>query len=149
MKSKLIHEENGLRTYVLFLQPGEEIVRTFLDFAAEHDLTASKFSGNGSIEDLTLGFRDESSFGFKKISIAEPVEMLCFSGNIAFDEEGQTQFRIHTILGSATGKTFGGYLLEAYACSEVELILVEIPKYMQYGNSYGSLSINERQEERR
>ena len=57
VRSKLLDESNGRRTYMLVFDIGEEVTSTLLAFAADRRLEGSHFTAIGAFEDVVLGSR--------------------------------------------------------------------------------------------
>src|SRR5947207_3081598 len=58
MKSKLIEERQGERTFALVFDPGDEVLAGLRAFAKEANLTAARLTAIGAFRDVTLGFFD-------------------------------------------------------------------------------------------
>ncbi len=76
MKSKLIHEQGGERTFALVFQAGDEAMAGLVAFAEEHKLSAARFTAIGAFRDVTLGYFDWESKQYRKIPVGEQVEVL-------------------------------------------------------------------------
>lgn len=83
MRSKLIHEENGLRTFALAFEPGEEVLQGITRFAAAEGLNAAEVTGLGAFSSATLGYFDLEKKDYEEIPVEEQVEALTLVGNIA------------------------------------------------------------------
>src|SRR5687768_10019061 len=49
MKSTLLHEHQGLRTFAVVLATGEEVVSSITSFATEHHLAATQLTAIGAL----------------------------------------------------------------------------------------------------
>lgn len=129
MKAKVINEAPE-RTIALVLDRGDEVMSQLERFAAEHALSASRFTAIGAFERATLGYFDWQSKDYERIPVDEQVEVLSLVGDIALDGE-QARLHIHVVLGRRDGSTLGGHLLEAWVRPTLEVLLVDSPNYLR------------------
>jgi hypothetical protein len=129
MKAKLIHED-GERTFALVFETGDEVGAGLLAFARERSLRASHFSGIGAFSDIILGFFDWERKDYRRIPVAEQVEVLALLGDITLDG-GAPKVHAHVVVGKADGTAHGGHLMEAHVRPTLEVILIESPKHLE------------------
>jgi predicted DNA-binding protein with PD1-like motif len=99
------------RTYVLVLQPGEEVIKALGDFAKQEAIETASFTAIGGFEGFTLGFYNLQTGGFDEIPFHEDqVEVLSLSGEITRVND-VPNVHGHTVLGRRDGTTRGGHLL--------------------------------------
>jgi uncharacterized protein len=60
MKSKLIHETEGQRTFAVIFDKGDEAVSGLTEFAQTHGLGAARITAIGAFSDVTLGYFDRA-----------------------------------------------------------------------------------------
>ena len=72
MKARMVHEVDGLKTYVLIFDRGDEVMRGLKEFAQRERLTASHFTAIGAFERATLGYFDWERKDYDRI----PVELV-------------------------------------------------------------------------
>jgi predicted DNA-binding protein with PD1-like motif len=130
MKSKLIHEQGGERTFALVFQTGDEAMAGLTAFAQEQRLTSARFTAIGAFRDVTLAYFDWQSKAYQKIPVAEQVEVLSLIGDVALSE-GKPTVHAHVVVGRSDGSTRGGHLLEAHVRPTLEVILVEAPAHLK------------------
>jgi predicted DNA-binding protein with PD1-like motif len=130
MRSKLIHEAAGQKTYVLIFQTGDEVVTTLTTFAKTNHLEASHLTAIGAFSDATLGYFDWKAKEYKKISVPEQVEVLSLIGDIA-TKGGEPKLHAHVVVGRHDASTRGGHLIEAHVRPTLEVILVESPAHLR------------------
>jgi predicted DNA-binding protein with PD1-like motif len=84
MKSKLLQDENGLKTFALVFDKGEEVKEPLLRFANENELRlrGAQVTAIGAFSEVTLGFFDRPKKRYREIPVNEQVEVLSFAGNI-------------------------------------------------------------------
>lgn len=128
MKYKLL--DNSTNTYAIILESGDHVMKTIQEFAKVHSLKASRFTGVGALSKATLGYFDYSIKDYKKIQVSEQVELLSMIGNISlFGDEPKVH--AHVVLGKSDGAAVGGHLLTAVTHPTLEIILEEMPGYLQ------------------
>jgi len=115
---------NGQTRHVLVFDKGDEVVEHLLAFAKQEQLTAASFTGIGAFSEVTLGFFERERKDYKRIPLAEQVEVLTLAGDIAL-KDGEPQVHAHVVLGKADGTAWGGHLLEGHVWPTLELVLVE------------------------
>jgi predicted DNA-binding protein with PD1-like motif len=123
--------DDGVETYAVVLQTGDEAVKCLQAFAKENRLSASQFTAIGAFSDVTLGYFDWAKKDYKKIPVSEQVEVLSLMGDISLDEKGKPKVHAHVVLGRADGSTLGGHLLEAHVRPTLEVIVTETPAHLQ------------------
>jgi predicted DNA-binding protein with PD1-like motif len=130
MKSRLIHDQAGERTFVLVFDTGDEVMAKLESFAKENRLSASRFTAIGAFRDVTLGYFDWQTKDYKKIPVSEQVEVLSLIGDVAVSE-GKPTVHAHVVVGRSDGTTRGGHLLAARVRPTLELVLVESPAHLK------------------
>ncbi len=130
MKSKLLHETNGQKTYALIFDKGDEVKANLVDFAKANKLGGSQITAIGAFQDVTLGYFDWEKKDYKKIPVNEQVEVLSLVGDIA-EKDGEPALHAHVVVGRSDGTTLGGHLVEAHVRPTLEVILTESPKHLQ------------------
>lgn len=131
MRSTLLHESDGQKTYALIFDPGDEVIGTLKSFAQENHLAGSRFTAIGAFRDVTLGYFDWTKKDYKRIPVREQVEVVSLVGDIASDEQGQPKVHAHVVLGRSDGVALGGHLLEAHVRPTLEVMLIESPTHLQ------------------
>src|SRR5436309_4359902 len=98
MKSKLLHEEHGQRTFALIFDTGDEVMQTLQNFAEEHHLAGSHFNAIGAFSDVTLAWFDWQTKNYKKIPVREQVEVLMLAGDVS-EQDGKSKVHAHVVVG--------------------------------------------------
>src|SRR5579863_8568632 len=130
MKSRIIHESAGQRTFALIFDTGDEVIQTLQRFAGEHRLAGSNFTAIGAFSEATLAYFDWQKKDYVKIPIAEQVEVLMLSGDIT-EEKDRRKVHAHVVVGTSTGNARGGHLMAAKVRPTLELILTESPTHLR------------------
>jgi predicted DNA-binding protein with PD1-like motif len=131
MRSKLLQEAAGERTYALIFNTGDEVKSGLVQFATGQRLSGSHFTGIGAFSDVTLAYFDWQRRDYKKIPLHEQVEVLSLVGDVALKEDGEPEIHAHVVVGKSDGTAWGGHLMEAHVRPTLEVILVESPKHLQ------------------
>jgi predicted DNA-binding protein with PD1-like motif len=130
MRSKLLHDENGLKTFALVFEKDEPIKEPLLQFAAEKALAGAHLTAIGALSEVTLGFFDRRSKSYREIPLREQVEVLSFSGNIV-QKDGTPRLHAHIVVGKATGTAYGGHFLHGRVWPTLEMIVSEMPAHLR------------------
>ena len=104
MKSKLLHESDGQKTYALVFETGDEVMSNLKTFARDNRLGGSHFTAIGAFQDVTLGYFDWAKKDYKRIPVNEQVEVVSLVGDVAEDERGEPQIHAHVVLGKSTAR---------------------------------------------
>ena len=130
MRTKLLHERDGLRTFAVVFSRGDEVVTGLREFAREHKLTGASLTAIGAVSDITWGYFDWDRKDYINAALREQLEVLTLTGNIAL-EDGEPRIHAHIVLGRADGSAVGGHLLEAHVRPTVEVVAIETPSYLR------------------
>ncbi len=130
MKSKLIHDHQGEKTFALIFETGDEAMSALVEFAEANHLGASHFTGIGAFRDVTLGYFDWETKEYRKIPVSQQVEVLSLIGDVAL-KDGEPKVHAHVVVGLPDGSTRGGHLIEAHVRPTLEIILTEAPAHLR------------------
>ena len=127
MRSTLIDQRDGLRTFVVVLATGDEAVSILTTFAGEQRLGASHFTAIGAFSRAVVAYFDWSSKTYRHVRIDEQVEVLSLMGDITKD--GDTpKLHAHVVLGKRDASAHGGHLVEAVVRPTLEIVVTELPR---------------------
>jgi uncharacterized protein len=130
MKSKLLYEEGGLRTFAVVFDKGDDVRKTLLEFANANRFSDAHLTAIGAFSEVTLGYFDRQGKDYKEIPIREQVEVLSFAGNIAVTD-GKAQLHAHIVVGKSDGSAHGGHFLGGRVWPTLEMILTELPVHLR------------------
>ncbi|MDT8304363.1 MAG: DNA-binding protein [Anaerolineae bacterium] len=130
MKSKLIDDQHGRKSFVMLFDKGEEFIAGLETFADDQELNASHFTAIGAFSVVTLGYFDRETMSYKEIPVHEQVEVLSLIGNITLNKS-KPKIHAHVVLGRSDGTTRGGHVLTAHIWPTLEVIVVESPQQLQ------------------
>lgn len=131
MKSKMIAEAEGQRTFLLVLDPGEEAFAAISDFARRERIGAASLTALGAFERATVAWFDLATKEYLKIPVEEQVEVLSLVGDIAVDDEGKPSLHAHVVLGLRDGSVKGGHLMEAVVRPTLEVTVIDAPAHLR------------------
>lgn len=131
MKSKLVAETSGQRTFVAVLEPGEEAVAALTAFAGQQGITGASLTAIGAFQRAIVGWFDFQSRSYAKIPVDEQCEVLSAIGDIAVDDSGKPSLHVHAVLGLKDGTTRGGHLLEGLVQPTLEVTVLESPGHLR------------------
>jgi uncharacterized protein len=130
MKSRTLTRSGRAATWALVFDKGDEVVGALTAFAKSHTVSAAHFTAIGAFSDLTLGYFDRERKAYTRIPIAEQVEVVALSGDIALDGD-EPKVHAHVVVAKSDGTAHGGHLLEARVWPTLELILVQSPRHLR------------------
>ena len=130
MKSKLLHDNQGEKTFALIFETGDEAMAGLLRFAGDNRLGAARFTAIGAFQDVVLGYFDWATKEYRKIPLLEQVEVLSLIGDVALQGR-EPRVHAHVVVGCSDGSTRGGHLVEAHVRPTLEVILTESPSHLR------------------
>lgn len=129
MKSQLIDERGGLRTFVLVLATGDEPIKSLTSFAEEQRLGGSHFTAIGAFSRAVVAYFEWPARQYRQIPIDAQTEVLSFVGDITL-ENGRPKIHAHVVLGKADAAAHGGHLIEASVRPTLEVMITEMPRHL-------------------
>jgi predicted DNA-binding protein with PD1-like motif len=129
MKSALLAERDGLRTFLIVMATGDEALTSLSAFAAGQHLGASHFTAIGAFSRAVIAYFEWPAKRYKYIAIGEQVEVLSLLGDITMEDDGP-KLHAHVVLGRADGTAQGGHLIEGFVRPTLEIVLTELPTHL-------------------
>jgi predicted DNA-binding protein with PD1-like motif len=130
MRSKLIDERGGARTFVLVFGQGESVMEPLLDFLRARSIGAARLTGIGALESVTLGYFDWDTKEYERRVIDEQTELLSLTGDVALQDD-EPQVHAHVVVGRRDGTAWGGHLMDAVVRPTLELIIEDAPAFLR------------------
>lgn len=127
MRSKMIQQGDGQKTYAVVLETGDEAMACLKAFAIEHDISAASFKAIGAFSSAELSYFDWETKEYIPIPVREQVEVASLTGDIAIEPGGKPAIHIHAVLGKRDGSTVAGHLDKGHVRPTLELILTQTP----------------------
>jgi len=131
MKSQLVNEIGGQRTFVVVLDSGEEAFAALTAFAIDRKVASASLTAIGAFERATVGWFDPKAKTYRKIPVDEQCEVLSGIGDVALGDDGKPSLHVHAVLGLSDGTTRGGHLLDGIVRPTLEVTLVEAPGHLR------------------
>lgn len=123
MRWKLVGSA-GSATYVVVLDPGDEVMTVLCAFAADQHLTGAQVTAVGAFERAVVGWFDREARDYRPIRVGQQCEVLSLVGDVALGADGP-QPHLHAVLGLPDGSTRGGHLLEGRVWPTLEVVVRE------------------------
>ena len=130
MKSKVLHDDKGLKTFAIVFDKNDDVRGGLLELANTNRFADAHLTGIGAFSEVTLGFFDASLKEYKKIPIDEQVEVLSFTGNIV-QKDGKPRLHAHVVVGKSDGTAHGGHFLGGRVWPTLEITLSELPVHLR------------------
>ena len=99
MKSRLVNEASGQRTFVVVLDPGEEAFASLTAFTVDEKVRNASLTAIGAFERATVGWFDPNAKTYRRIPVDEQCEVLSAIGDVALGDDGTPSLHIHAVLG--------------------------------------------------
>ncbi len=131
MKSQLIHEVAGQRTYAVVLAADDEVIACLTRVAGEAALTAASFTAIGAFRRAELAYFDWDTKRYRPIPVEEQVEVAALIGDIAAGPDGKPAIHIHAVLGKRDGSAVAGHLIKGEVRPTLEIVLSESPAHLR------------------
>ena len=131
MQSKLLHDNDGQRTFAVVLETGDEVMASLQAFADRERLAAAQITAIGALSDVVLAYFDWSSKQYQKIPVREQVEVASMIGDVALAPDGKRALHIHLVVGRRDGTALAGHLGEAHVRPTLEVVLTEQPAHLR------------------
>ena len=130
MKTKLLHDKEGLKTFAIVFDKNDEVMKQLVEFANSNRFADAHLTAIGAFSEVKLGFFDRQRKAYKTIPVNEQVEVLSFSGNI-MQKDGKPTLHAHVVVGKSDGTAHGGHFLEGRVWPTLEMIVSEMPVHMR------------------
>lgn len=138
MKYKLISTSGKIKTYLIVLYRGDDILSGMTEFAEKLNIRFAHFSGVGAISSGRLGSYDRGREMYHIIPIKGQAEITSFIGNIAV-YNGKPVVHVHMSVSQSDGTMRGGHLFNAIVWPTLEIMVTvePTPVYKKKENDTG------------
>jgi uncharacterized protein len=130
MRTKLLHEQEGKRTFAVILETGDEAMACLETFAKREHLGGAQLTAIGALSGAKLSYFDWEKKSYSSIPVEEQVEVAAFLGDIAVDPDGSPSVHAHAVLGRRDGQAVAGHVEEAHVRPTLEIIVTESPSHL-------------------
>ncbi len=127
MRERMLHQQDGRRTFVVVLAAGEEVMEALARFVAAQSISAAAFSAIGAFSEAELGYFDWGMKDYVTIPVRDQVEVASLTGDVAIAPDGKPALHIHTVLGRRDGSALAGHLRRGAVRPTLEVVLEELP----------------------
>src|ERR1700716_1371247 len=130
MQTKLLHNDNGKRTFAVILKTGDEAMGSLQEFAAKERIGGAQVTAIGALSGAKLAYFDWETKQYRPIPVGEQVEVASLVGDIAIGPDQKPSVHVHAVLGRRDGTALAGHLLEARVRPTLEIIVTESPAHL-------------------
>jgi predicted DNA-binding protein with PD1-like motif len=130
MKTRLLHEADGKRTFAVILQTDDEAMSCLKAFAEKERIGGSQVTAIGALSRATLAYFDWETKKYRPIHVREQVEVASLVGDIAVGPDKKPSVHVHAVLGKRDGTALAGHLEEAHVRPTLEIIVTEMPTHL-------------------
>lgn len=130
MKTTLLAEQDGLRTFVLVCETGDDAMKALASFVSEQRLGGSHFTGIGAFSRAVVAYFDWPSKRYRHMPIDAQVEVLSLVGDISVEKDAP-RVHAHVVLGKGDATAHGGHLIEGIVRPTLEVVITEAPRHLQ------------------
>ena len=106
-------------TYILRLDPGEDIVEQLNLLAKQEDIALAEINGLGAVDDFTVGVFDQSQKRFLPNHFSGAYEIVSLHGTLT---QGP-YLHLHMSAGDRDGNVRGGHLAHARVSVTAEIVV--------------------------
>lgn len=131
MRSRLLHDDDGQRTFAIVLESGEEALASLNAFVTRENIGAAQFSAIGAFSGAVLNYFDWERKAYQPIPVNEQVEVASLTGDVALTPDGKPALHIHAVFGRRDGTALAGHLSEARVRPTLEVVLTESPAHLR------------------
>ena len=131
MMTRLLHDQDGLKTYAVILESGDEVMACLERFARAEGVDGARLSAIGAFRKAVLAWFDWEAKEYRDIPVDEQVEVASLNGDIGVDEAGAPALHVHLVLGRRDGSTLAGHLKSAEVRPTLEVLVTETPSHLR------------------
>ena len=113
-------------TYVMRLDPGDEILEKVLWLAAVENIKLATVTGLGAVDNVTLGIFTPDTKQYKANMFHADFEIVSLTGTIT-TQRGRPYAHLHMAVGDLSARVYGGHLNRAVVSATAEIIMNVIP----------------------
>ncbi|HVV92306.1 MAG TPA: PPC domain-containing DNA-binding protein [Hyphomicrobiales bacterium] len=132
MKTKLVHRSaDGLRTFVVVMETGDEAMAGLKRFAHEEAIEGAGLTAIGAFSGAAILYFDWQTKKYHTIPVEEQVEVAAAIGDIGRGEKGEPALHLHVVLGRRDGSALAGHLDKGHVRPTLEIIVTETPAHLR------------------
>jgi predicted DNA-binding protein with PD1-like motif len=130
MRSTVLHDADGLRTFAVVMDKGDDAAVQLLAFARQNGVSGAGLTAIGACQEATLAYFDPEQKQYHDIPVTEQVEVLSMIGDLA-EKDGEPALHAHAVLGRRDGSVVGGHVKQAIVWPTLEVIVTETPEHLR------------------
>ncbi|MGI8574685.1 MAG: PPC domain-containing DNA-binding protein [Egibacteraceae bacterium] len=130
MQHKLLQTTEGLRTYSVVLDKGDDPYERLVEFARNEGLTGSGLTGLGALSQTTVGWFNPDTRDYERTTIDEQCEVVSLIGDIAVND-GEPTVHAHIVLARRDNAAVGGHLFGGRVWPTLEIVVTESPSQLR------------------
>jgi len=116
------------KTYMNSLPKGADINIFLKEFAIKNNIQTASLNFIGSLEQVSLGFYDQTTRKYNKKDFFTPFEIVSGTGNISL-KDGEVFIHSHVILSDKNYQVIGGHLFNSKVFAG-EYVIYELPELL-------------------
>ena len=113
-------------TYVMRLDPGDEIVEKVLWLAAVEQIKLATVTGLGAVDNVTLGIYSPDTKQFKANMFHADFEIVSQTGTLT-TQRNRPDAHLHMAVSDLASRCYGGHLNRAVVSATAEIIINVLP----------------------
>jgi len=106
--------------YILLLEPGEDLIRSLIQFAREQEVDAAVVTGIGAVAEVELGAGGLRERDQRRQLITEPLEACSLTGSVTL-VDGEPFPHLHGTFARADHSVIGGHVYLALCGGGLEI----------------------------
>jgi uncharacterized protein len=108
--------------YLVFLEPGDELLCCLIQFAREQEIEAAVVTGLGAITELELGASGGRDREQRRNRLREPLEICSLAGTLTL-VDGEPFPHLHGSFARSDLSVIGGHIFQAVCAASLELAI--------------------------
>jgi len=127
MKYRLINTNGKVKTYMVTLFRGDDILSGMSEFAEKEGIKFAQFNGVGAISSGRLGSYDRDKQMYHIYTVQQQAEIVSFTGNIA-TYSGKPVVHVHMSISQSDFTVRGGHLFQGTVWPTLEIMVTAFPE---------------------
>lgn len=127
MKYRLLNTNGGVKTYVITLFRGDDILSGMTEFAEKEGIKFAQFNAVGAISSGRLGSYDRDRQMYHIYTVKQQAEIVSFVGNIATYND-KPVVHVHMSVSQSDFTVRGGHLFNGIVWPTLEIMVTAFPE---------------------
>lgn len=121
--ARMTAPEGSSRSILARLEIGDEVIASMRELARIEAIPSAFITGLGAVNDITLAFYDTVTRSYVETRLAEELEVVSMTGNIAWLGEDPV-VHLHGVVSRRDGSTAGGHIMRGIVSVTLEVMLL-------------------------